>query len=53
MPAPEELESRGALIGKVEVVVQDIFDPTDPREDKALAVLMGALYLNNTGSAAR
>lgn len=34
VPSPEEIEARGATIGAIEIYVQNIFDPTDPREDR-------------------
>lgn len=51
VPGPAELEARGAIIGKVEIVVQDIFDPTDPREDKALYRLANRLHVATKDSA--
>jgi outer membrane protein assembly factor BamA len=32
VPSPAELEARGATVGSIEVHVQNIFDPSDPRE---------------------
>jgi hypothetical protein len=34
MPTLEELEARGATIGAIEIHVQNIFDTTDPREQR-------------------
>ena len=36
MPDAAELERRQARIGRVDIHVQNIFDPADPREDRAL-----------------
>lgn len=36
VPPPEELARRGATIGRVDVYIQNIFDPADPREDHPL-----------------
>lgn len=35
-PRFAELEAAGATIGEIRVVSQDIFDTTDPREDRLL-----------------
>lgn len=35
-PTFAELEAAGARIGEIRIVAQDIFDTTDPKEDKAL-----------------
>jgi len=36
MPGGAQLEARHARIGRVDVHIQNIFDPSDPREDRAL-----------------
>lgn len=36
LPSLQELEARGARVGRILIKVYDIFDPGDPREDKAL-----------------
>ena len=44
VPASEELARRGALIGRIDVYVQNIFDLADPREDLALYRLANRLH---------
>jgi outer membrane protein assembly factor BamA len=44
VPEAAELEHRGATIGRIDVFVQNIFDLTDPREDKALYRLANHLH---------
>jgi hypothetical protein len=34
-PSYAELEAAGAVIGEVRVITDNIFDPTDPSENKA------------------
>lgn len=46
MPDGAELERRHAHIGRVDIHVQNIFDPTDPREDRALYRLANRLHLS-------
>lgn len=36
LPSPEELERTGAIIGRIVIDAQNVFDTGDPREDKAL-----------------
>ena len=43
-PAPEELEARGARIGRILVRVYDVFDPNDPREDNWVYRSANALH---------
>ena len=45
VPSDAELESSGAVIGNIEVDNQDIFDPRDPREDRALFRLTNRLHI--------
>jgi hypothetical protein len=45
VPGDAELESAGAVIGKIEVDNQDVFDPRDPREDRALFRLSNRLHI--------
>ncbi|MBN8281033.1 MAG: hypothetical protein J0M16_10525, partial [Gammaproteobacteria bacterium] len=46
LPPGEELERRGAIVGRVEVVVDDIFDLSDPRENRVLFRLANKLHLD-------
>ncbi len=45
MPGDAELESMGAIIGRIVIDNQDIFDPADPREDRALFRLSNRLHI--------
>ncbi len=45
VPGHVELERSGAVIGKIEVDNQDVFDPRDPREDRALFRLSNRLHI--------
>jgi hypothetical protein len=44
VPSVAELESRGATIGRIDVHVQNIFDLSDPREDRPLYRLADHLH---------
>ena len=44
VPPPKELARRGATIGRIDVYVQNIFDLTDPREDRSLYRLANRLH---------
>ena len=44
LPSFAELEAAGARIGTVRVVAQDVFDTSDPQEDKALFRLANRLH---------
>jgi outer membrane protein assembly factor BamA len=46
LPSAEELEQRGAVVGRVDVAVDDIFDESDPRENRALYRLANKLHLD-------
>lgn len=50
IPAPQELERRGAIVGRIEVVVDDIFNEADPREDRALYRLANRLHRDTRDS---
>jgi hypothetical protein len=50
MPAPEELERRGATIGQVHIRVQDIFDKNDPRENYLVYRLADDLHYDTRKS---
>src|SRR4051794_18817159 len=45
LPSFRELEAAGATIGIVRVLPQDVFDTTDPREDKLLFRWANALHI--------
>jgi len=46
LPAPEELERRGAVVGRIDVAVDDIFNEEDPRENRLLYRLANDLHLD-------
>jgi outer membrane protein assembly factor BamA len=46
IPPAEELERRGAVVGHIDVAVDDIFDESDPRENRALYRLANRLHLD-------
>ncbi|CAG0945270.1 hypothetical protein GPROT2_03128 [Gammaproteobacteria bacterium] len=50
MPSPEELERRGATIGRIDIEVGDIFDTSDPREDRMLYRLANDLHYSTRPS---
>jgi outer membrane protein assembly factor BamA len=50
IPSPEELEERGAVVGRVDVAVDDIFDESDPRENRALYRLANRLHVDTKDS---
>jgi outer membrane protein assembly factor BamA len=45
LPTFAELEEAGAVIGEIRIDNQDIFDPTDPRENKSLYSLVNWLHV--------
>ena len=45
LPSWAELEAAGATVGQIRIVNQDIFDTTDPREDKLLFRWANALHV--------
>jgi hemolysin activation/secretion protein len=45
LPSFAELEAAGAKIGEIRVVTQDIFDTSDPKEDKRLFRWANALHV--------
>ena len=53
VPAPEALEAQGARIGRVDIVVEDIFDPTNPAERAAPYRLANKLHINTREDAVR
>ena len=46
LPSDDELEKSGAVIGDVDIRVQDIFDPEDPREDRRVYHWADRLHRN-------
>jgi outer membrane protein assembly factor BamA len=50
IPSPDELEQHGAVVGRVDVVVDDIFDESDPRENRALYRLANRLHIDTRDS---
>ena len=50
MPPVAELERRGAIVGRVQVTVDDIFDEGDPRENRVLYRLANKLHLDTRDS---
>jgi outer membrane protein assembly factor BamA len=53
IPSPEELERRGAIVGRIDVAVEDIFNEDDPREDLALYRLANRLHPDTRDSTVR
>jgi outer membrane protein assembly factor BamA len=53
LPTFAELEAAGALIGKVRIDPQDIFDEADPRENYGLYRLLNMLHVNTRASVIR
>ncbi len=53
MPGLAELEARHALIGRVDVHIQNIFDVSDPREDRALYRAADRLHYKTRESTVR
>lgn len=45
VPADRELEAAGAVIGRVEIIVGNIFDTSDAQEDSALSRLANRLHI--------
>ena len=50
LPAPAELERRGAIVGRIEIAVDDIFNEADPREDRFLYRLANRLHRDTRDS---
>jgi outer membrane protein assembly factor BamA len=53
LPSDIELETAGAVIGKVEIDIRNIFDQTDPREVNGLFRLANRLHLRTKRSSIR
>jgi len=52
-PTDAELEAAGAVIGKVEIDIRNIFDENDPRENKGLFRLADRLHIRTKPAAIR
>src|ERR1700680_5282267 len=50
LPSDSELEAAGAVIGKVDIDIRNIFDQTDPREVNGLFLLANRLHLRTKRS---
>jgi outer membrane protein assembly factor BamA len=50
LPTFTELEAMGARVGEIRVVAKDIFDTTDPKEDKVLFRWANALHIQTRPS---
>jgi hypothetical protein len=46
IPPAAELERRGAVVGRIEIAVDDIFDESDPRENRLLYRLANRLHMD-------
>jgi Omp85 superfamily domain len=44
VPSDDALEGSGAVIGEIRIEVQDVFDPEDPKEDRAVYRLANRLH---------
>ncbi len=53
LPTLAELESAGAVIGEIRVVANDIFDTSDPAEDKPAFRAANALHIQTRASVIR
>ena len=53
VPSPEALEALGARIGRVDIQVEDIFDPANPAEDAAPYRVANKLHINTREDAVR
>ncbi|MBL8288266.1 MAG: BamA/TamA family outer membrane protein [Rubrivivax sp.] len=50
LPSFAELEAAGAKVGQIRISAQDVFDLTDPKEDKALFRLANKLHVQTRPS---
>jgi len=50
LPSDDELEAAGAVIGKVDIDIRNIFDQSDPRETNGLFLLANRLHLRTKRS---
>jgi hypothetical protein len=53
LPTDAELEAAGAVIGKVEIDIRNIFDESDPRENRGLYRLADRLHIRTKPAAIR
>src|SRR5215510_8770042 len=50
VPSDAELEAAGATIGRVEVIIDNVFDTTNPEENKALPRVANRLHIRTRQS---
>ena len=53
LPSDAELEAAGAVIGKIEIDIHNVFDENDPRENKGLYRLADHLHIRTKPAAIR
>jgi outer membrane protein assembly factor BamA len=53
VPSPEELERRGAVVGRINVAVEEIFNEDDPRENRLFYRLANDLHLDTRDTTVR
>jgi hypothetical protein len=53
VPSDAELEAQGAVIGRVDIDIRNIFDQRDPREDNGLFRLANALHIRTKPATVR
>src|SRR5882757_1126685 len=53
VPSDAELEAQGAVIGKVDIDIRNIFDQRDPREDNGLFRLSNSLHIRTKPATVR
>jgi hypothetical protein len=53
VPSDAELEAQGAVIGRVDIDIRNIFDQRDPREDNGLFRLANTLHIRTKPAAVR
>src|ERR1035438_3289572 len=53
VPSDSELEAAGAVIGKVDIDIRNIFDQTDARETNGLFLLANSLHIRTKNSTIR
>src|ERR1700690_356624 len=53
VPSDAELEAQGAVIGRVDIDIRNIFDQRDPREDNGLFRLANTLHIRTKPATVR
>jgi len=53
VPSDAELEAQGAVIGRVDIDIRNIFDPRDPREDNGVFRLANTLHIRTKPATVR